>query len=65
MFGALIIPAAAGALIGTTKTGQRVWPGVTLTKGALLVLGAIQRAVCFSSLHITFPLGHVTYSQPV
>ena len=39
MFGALILPAAVGAVLGSTRTGQRVWPKVTLAKGALAGLG--------------------------
>ncbi len=39
MFGAIIIPAAVGGVIGSTRFGERIWPGTTMIKGALLGAG--------------------------
>ena len=39
MFGALIIPAAIGGIVGGTKQIHQAWPGATAMKGAMLGAG--------------------------
>ena len=39
MFGALIVPATVGGVIGSTRFGKQVWPGITPMKAALLGAG--------------------------
>ncbi len=39
MFGALIIPAAVGGIIGSTKFGKNIWPAITPMKAAILGAG--------------------------
>ena len=39
MFGALIIPAAVGGILASTKVGRSIWANATPLKGALLGAG--------------------------
>ena len=40
MFGALVIPAVIGGVVGSTDAVRKVWPTGNATKGALVGLGA-------------------------
>ena len=39
MFGALIVPAVVGGIVGSTRQIHQAWPGATAMKGALLGAG--------------------------